>query len=60
MSDAILNALTALGMGAKYILSPAGFPNIVMIAISLTMFWLAIKKEVEPLLLLPIGFGSAM
>ena len=60
MSDAIMNALTALGVGAKYFFSPSGFPNMVMIAIALVMFWLAIKKEVEPLLLLPIGFGCLL
>jgi len=60
MSDAIMNALTALSMGAKYFFSPSGFPNMVMIAIALVMFWLAIKKEVEPLLLLPIGFGCLL
>jgi oxaloacetate decarboxylase beta subunit len=31
-----------------------------MIVVSLVMFWLAIKKEVEPLLLLPIGFGCLL
>jgi oxaloacetate decarboxylase beta subunit len=47
-------------VGAKYFFSPSGFPNMVMIAIALVMFWLAIKKEVEPLLLLPIGFGCLL
>ena len=60
MSEAILNALTALGAGARYFISPAGLPNLVMIGISLVMFWLAIRKDVEPLLLLPIGFGCLL
>lgn len=60
MSEAILNALTALGAGGRYFISPEGFPNLVMIGISLGMFWLAIKKDVEPLLLLPIGFGCLL
>jgi oxaloacetate decarboxylase beta subunit len=60
VSEAILNALTALGAGARYFISPAGLPNLVMIGISLVMFWLAIRKDVEPLLLLPIGFGCLL
>jgi oxaloacetate decarboxylase beta subunit len=60
MSEAILNALNALGAGARYFISPAGVPNTVMILISLVMFWLAIRKDVEPLLLLPIGFGCLL
>ena len=60
MSEAIVNALTALVEGARYFVSPAGFPNIVMIAIAVVMFWLAIKKDVEPLLLLPIAFGCLL
>lgn len=60
MSEALLNALHALGAGARHFISPAGFPNLVMIGISLVMFWLAIKKEVEPLLLLPIAFGCLL
>lgn len=32
----------------------------VMIAVALLLLWLAIKKEFEPLLLVPIGFGALM
>ncbi|HJN75632.1 MAG TPA: sodium ion-translocating decarboxylase subunit beta [Myxococcota bacterium] len=32
----------------------------VMIAVGLLLIWLAIKKEFEPLLLLPIGFGGIL
>jgi oxaloacetate decarboxylase beta subunit len=60
MSEAILNALQALGAGARHLFSPAGIPNLVMIGVALTMFWLAIRKEVEPLLLLPIAFGCLL
>ncbi len=55
-----MSALQALGAGARHFISPEGLPNLVMIVISLTMFWLAIKKDVEPLLLLPIGFGCLL
>lgn len=60
MNEAIMNALTALGAGARQFISIGGLPNIVMIVIALIMFWLAIKKDVEPLLLLPIGFGCLL
>jgi len=60
MSEAIMNALQALGAGAGHFISLEGLPNLIMIGISLTMFWLAIKKDVEPLLLLPIGFGCLL
>jgi oxaloacetate decarboxylase beta subunit len=32
----------------------------VMIIISLVLLWLAISKQFEPLLLLPIGFGGLL
>ena len=60
MSEAVLNALQALGAGARHILSPAGVPNLIMIGVALSMFWLAIRKGVEPLLLLPIAFGCLL
>lgn len=34
--------------------------NLVMIAIGLTLIYLAIKKQYEPTLLLPIGFGAIL
>jgi len=34
--------------------------NVVMLAIGCVLIYLAIKKEYEPLLLLPIGFGAIM
>lgn len=34
--------------------------QLIMIAVSLLLIWLAIKKEFEPLLLLPIGFGGIL
>ena len=60
MSEAIMKALQALGSGAGHFISPEGLPNLIMIGVSLVMFWLAIKKDVEPLLLLPIGFGCLL
>lgn len=60
MTEAILNALHALAAGARNFVSAEGAPNMVMIGIALGMFWLAIRKDVEPLLLLPIGFGCLL
>ncbi len=37
-----------------------GWQHFVMYAIGLTLIWLAIKKEYEPMLLLPIGFGAIL
>ncbi|MGI5868768.1 MAG: sodium ion-translocating decarboxylase subunit beta [Kiritimatiellia bacterium] len=37
-----------------------GWPQVIMIAIGCLMIWLAIKKEYEPMLLLPIGFGAIL
>lgn len=59
MVDAILSALSALAEGARHLMS-AGGPNLIMIAVSAVLFYLAIGKEVEPLLLLPIGFGCLL
>ena len=34
--------------------------QVAMICISLLLLWLAIKKDFEPLLLIPIGFGGLL
>ncbi len=60
MIDAVLNALDALGAGARHFVSPAGLPNLTMVVVALAMLWLAIRRQVEPLLLLPIAFGCLM
>jgi len=36
------------------------FAQVIMIGVSLLLIWLAIKKEFEPLLLIPIGFGGIL
>lgn len=51
--------------GLKHFLSFTGFANltighIIMIVVGLLFIYLAIKKEYEPLLLIPIGFGILM
>ena len=59
MLDAILAGLGSLAEGARHLAAHGG-PSLVMIAIAFTMFYLAIAKEVEPLLLLPIAFGCLL
>jgi len=59
MQDAILNGLSGLGEGARFLAAHGG-PNVVMLLIAAAMFYLAIAKGVEPLLLLPIGFGCLL
>ncbi len=56
MIDAILSGLDGLAEGARAL--DAG--GLVMIALAGVMFYLAIAKDVEPLLLLPIGFGCLL
>ena len=59
MSGAILSALGALFEGVRFLFAHGG-PNVIMIAVACVMFWLAITKGVEPLLLLPIAFGCLL
>ncbi len=56
MLDAILAGLSALSSGILHLASNGG-PSLVMLTIAGIMFYLAIAKDVEPLLLLPIAFG---
>ena len=35
----------------------AQIPNLIMIVVGIFFIWLAIKKDFEPLLLVPIGLG---
>jgi len=37
-----------------------GYKELIMYAVGLALIWLAIKKEYEPMLLLPIGFGAIL
>ncbi len=53
MFDAIQSGLGALITGFSHL----GGASLIMLAIAGVMFYLAIAKDVEPLLLLPIAFG---
>ncbi len=58
MIESFISGLSGLTEGVKFLFSLSqGVPNVIMLAIAVVLFWLAIAKEVEPLLLLPIGFG---
>ena len=56
MFDAILNGLSGLGAGFVNM----HWSNPVMIAVGCLLLYLGIKKDVEPLLLVPIGFGAIL
>ncbi len=60
--DAIMNFLKETGFYALFggFLSNGGWQNLVMIAVSLLLLWLAIKKQFEPLLLIGIAFGMLL
>lgn len=47
------------GVNALF-LAEGGWKNLVMFAVGITLIWLAIKKEYEPSLLLPMGFGAIL
>lgn len=52
--DYLLEGVKAL------IFTDGGWKNIVMFAVGIILIWLAIKKEYEPSLLLPMGFGAIL
>jgi oxaloacetate decarboxylase beta subunit len=60
-----MNLVSFLGENLQTFLAYTGFANVtwghlVMILIGLVFIYLAISKELEPLLLIPIGFGILM
>ena len=59
MMQGIMGGAGALSEGARYLLAH-GEANLVMIGVAALMFYLAIRRGVEPLLLLPIGFGCLL
>jgi oxaloacetate decarboxylase beta subunit len=56
MFEAIVNGLSGLGAGVLNL----HWSNPVMIAVGCGLLYLGIKKDVEPLLLVPIGFGAIL
>lgn len=59
MLDSIILGLSGLGAGVQFLFSK-GLPNIIMLCVGGGLLYLAIKHEIEPLLLLPIGFGCLL
>jgi oxaloacetate decarboxylase beta subunit len=51
--------LGGLSAGAQYLVAQGG-PNVIMLGVAGVMLYLAIAKDVEPLLLLPIAFGCLL
>jgi oxaloacetate decarboxylase beta subunit len=56
MEQAIISGLQGLINGFLYL----DWRSVVMILIGLLLLWLGIKKDCEPLLLVPIGFGCIL
>ncbi len=46
--------------GVAALAGPGGWKMLVMYAVGIVLIWLAVKKEYEPSLLLPLGFGAIM
>ncbi len=59
MIESILAGLSGLVSGTSYLFSQ-GLPNLVMLLVGGILLYLGVKKEVEPLLLVPIGFGCVL
>jgi len=59
MLEAILSGLAGLTSGTSFLLSD-GLPNLIMLLVAGALIYLGVKKNVEPLLLVPIGFGCLL
>ncbi|MDD5167346.1 MAG: sodium ion-translocating decarboxylase subunit beta, partial [Syntrophales bacterium] len=58
MTEAIINGLGGLTIGFQHLF--IDWRNVIMIFVGCTLLWLGIKKDCEPLLLVPIGFGCIL
>lgn len=59
MLETVLTGVYGLFVGFEFLFTQ-GLPNTVMIFIGGVLLYLGVKKQVEPLLLLPIGFGCIL
>ena len=59
MIESIIAGLSGLTLGVQYLFSQ-GLPNVIMLLVGAVLLWLAVSKGIEPLLLLPIGFGCVL
>ena len=58
--NAIIDLWESSGLAQLCNFSAGGWKNLIMIAIACVLLFLAIKKQFEPLLLLPIAFGMLL
>jgi oxaloacetate decarboxylase beta subunit len=56
----ILTGLSGLTEGVQLLFTLTGLKHIVMLLIAGILIYLGVKKDVEPLLLVPIGFGCLL
>ncbi len=59
MFESLQTGLYGLTSGVTYLFTQGG-PNVIMLAVAAVLLYLGVKKEVEPLLLVPIGFGCLL
>jgi len=59
MIDSIVAGLSGLAAGVVYLFT-LGMPNVIMLLVGGTLLYLGAKKDVEPLLLIPIGMGCVL
>ena len=59
MIDGILAGLSGMLVSFDFLIRH-GLPNVVMLLVGGVLLYLGVKKEVEPLLLVPIGFGCVL
>ncbi len=60
MLSSIVAGLQGLTEGVAFLFTVGGLKNLVMLMIGGTLIYLGVKKDVEPLLLVPIGFGCLL
>jgi len=58
MAEAIINGLSGLIVGFQML--AVDWRNLIMLFVGFLLLWLGIKKDCEPLLLVPIGFGCIL
>jgi oxaloacetate decarboxylase beta subunit len=59
MFESLQTGLYGLTSGVVYLFTQGG-PNAVMLLVAAGLLYLGVKKQVEPLLLVPIGFGCML
>jgi oxaloacetate decarboxylase beta subunit len=60
MVEAIWSGLAGLTEGVQFLFTAGGAKNVVMLIVAGVLLYLGTRKQVEPLLLVPIGFGCLL